>query len=55
MQQPSPALARGGRSIRATPSLPRLVASSDPGNVQTLIRLLAQIAARQATIGGAAC
>jgi hypothetical protein len=53
MQQQPPVDARGGRSIRATPSLPRLVASSDPGNIQTLIRLLAQIAARQATVRSA--
>jgi hypothetical protein len=31
------------------PRLPRLVVSGDPGNAQMLIRLLAQIAARQAT------
>jgi hypothetical protein len=39
-------------SDRPRQPLPRLVASSDPGNVQTLIRLLAQIAARQATVRG---
>ena len=54
MEQP-PVRRRGGRIITDTPSLPRLVASTDPGNVQTLIRLLAQIAARQATVRSATC
>lgn len=36
-----------------TQPLPRLVAASDPGNLAALIRLLAQIAARQATVRSA--
>ena len=44
----------GGAAQVDIPSLPRLVASSDLGNHQTLIRLLSQIAARQATVGSAA-
>lgn len=44
-------LSAGGTVIE----LPRLVASSEPGNPVVLIRLLAQIAARQATAGGTTC